>query len=1283
MKKTPSVFKLICILVVTWLCTTALIAQECGIVYVTPAGSTSGAAGTKANPASLTYGLTLVSATADRVWLATGTYPISNTISIPSNVTIEGGFNSANWQKSNVAQSIIDKDATNALPSPFNALVGLGGNAVSNFRLQDLTINVAAATGNQISVYGIYLMGCSNYFITRCTVTTGAGGAGLPGTPGTAGAAGAAGSPGAASTTESAPNVGGAGGIGTSGNDGGAGGAGARHNPNGTEVGATGLPACGGTGGAGGDGPACGCGLFGTSANTDCSGSSPAIGTPGGDGTIGTLGTTGPQGSVVGGYWIPGGIGSIGGNGTSGCGGGGGGGGAGRQQNGPDEIGGSGGGGGAGGEGGTGGTCGTGGAASYAVFLYNNGAAGVIQDCSLTPGLGGIGGAGGTGGAGGAGGVGGVGGAGYGCGNSVGANGGNGGAGGQGGMGGPGADGESVALRENGGVPVSSLGITGVPGNPPVIDVANKGCTNSEVVFSSPTAGTWNFGAGATPATATGAGPFSVFYSSLGRKTATLNGTAFTDYVDIFQPGPSSSGSILPANSSVTLGCPNTFSTVLTGTYYEWFFGSAAAPDSMEGAAMQTVNNIYFGATGTYTIYVYVTTTCCGRLLDSTTVTVTPSSFDITLTASPASACVGEPITFTAAPTNYLVYVFTVNDSVVQNGVGTSYTSSTLAIGDSVMVTALQGTCFTNPSDVVLAIVLPPPTVTIISSDADSTICEGESVLFIATPLGYTNYEFFDGTTSVQSGASITYTSSNLQIGNSITVVASNMGCTGPPSNPSVTTVNLNPDIVLTSSDPDNILCGGGGDSVMFTASPAGFANYNFIENGTSVQSSASNTYVVAVTATSTLEVITTSQSGCVDSASNVITTSVNPIPTVTLESSDLDNTICENEPITFTASPTGYDNYEFFNASVSVQNGTNNAYITTLNAGNSITVIATDLGCPSPESTPIVVTVIPADSVNAGSDFSACINATVITLSPITPANGIWTGPGITTPGVFNPATAGAGAHNLLYSFTNSSGCTAVDSALATVFILPVIATTPSSPFICEGSPTAITASGATTYTWSPATGLNTTSGATVMASPTSTTTYTISGTSNSCTDSITITVPVYEVPEVTITGVTSINVCESAVLTADIDPVSSGTYSWSPQVSMTCSTCQSATVAPTTTQNYIVTYTSPEGCSDSASVTITIVSVFNYFMPNAFTPNADGVNDTLHVHGKGIESISLKIYDRIGEKVFETTTIQEGWDGTHKGVPVNNGTFVYLLEVKYCNGETLKEHGNITLAK
>jgi gliding motility-associated-like protein len=1275
MRNTNSILKFFIVIVCFVSCSATLLAQECGVIYVSPSGATSGIAGTRATPASLTYGLSLVSATNKHVWLAVGNYPISNSISIATNVTIEGGYDATTWIKSNVAQSTILRDSANFLTFPFNALVGIVGNAVNNFVLQDLTINVSNAPGHQVSVYGIYLAGCSNYNITRCTVISGNGSAGVAGAAGTAGINGNGGNSGNPGNNVQNPQPGGTGGNGGGGNKGGDGAVGGFWTGN--FPGSDGLSAgCGGTGGTSGSGPCGGCGT--------CANATPgAAGTNGQAGTPGSVGAPGLSGIINTGYFVPGIAGTTGSAGISGCGGGGGGGGGGYQQGGFDGVGGSGGGGGGGGFGGNGGVGGTGGGASFAIFLYNNGAGGTIKDCLLTPGTGGAGGQGGAGGAGGNGGIGGAGGAGV-CAQGNGGAGGNGGNGGVGGNGGDGAAGVSVALSENGGVAVSNLGSTVVPGNPPVIDIDGHGCTNAEVLVHSATSGTWDFGFGASPATANGTGPFSVFYSSLGPKTITFNGTIFTDYVDIFQAGPSTSGSILPSNGTVTVGCPNTFTTVLTGSYYQWYFGNTAAPDSMEGSTMQTVNNIYFSTPGTYTIYVYVTTACCGKVIDSTTVTVAPSTYNLTLTASPTSVCIGDSMTFTASPSNYLVYVFTVNDSVVQNGLNSTYSSNTLSIGDTVMVTALQGTCFTNPSNPVIAVVLPPPILTLISSDPDSTICSGESVLFIATPIGYTNYEFFDGGVSLQSGPNINYSTTNLQPGNSITVVASNLGCTGPPSNASVTTVNPTPNVVLTSSDSDNVLCGTG-QSVTFTATPPGFATYDFIDSGNNVQTGAGNTYTTTTLANgSAMSAIATSAAGCIDT-SNVIVTSVNPIPAVSISSSVPNDTSCQNVLITFTASPSGYDNYEFFNAGTSIQNGAGNTLSTTLNPGNSITVIATDLSCPSPTSNALVTTIILADPIDAGSDFGACINTAPITLAPITPANGTWAGQGITSPspGVFDPVTAGAGSFNLAYSYINTSGCTSYDTAIVTVYPLPVIIVSPAVPALCEGSSMTLTANGASTYLWSPGTDLNTSVGASVITSAITTTTYTVVGTDNNCTDSITFTLTVNPAPTVSISGATAVSACESTELTAVAAPNSGGTYLWSPATNMTCATCATTVVSPLNPQTYIVTYTSPQGCSDSASVSLTIVSIFNYFMPTAFSPNGDGINDSLSVHGKGIQSISLQLFDRVGEKVFEATSIKQAWDGTFHGVPMNDGVFVYLLEVKFCNGETKKEQGNVTLAK
>jgi len=309
-------------------------AQECDVIYVTTSGASSGAAGTRSNPASLLYGLTLITPTSNRVWIAVGTYNISNTIAIPDDCTLEGGFDPVTWIKSNATESIIMRDNLNLVPA--NALIGLEGTAATGFRLQDLTINVANAPGLSNSVYGIYLGNCSNYNITRCKVITGSGASGTTGTSGidgVPGGAGSVGSPGACNNETFVP--GGAGGTGAGGNNGGAGAPGENHS--GGPPGSDGLTAgCGGAGGASGSGP------------DDCLFCSPSCGDvipgsaggTGNSGIPGSTGTSGPFGSVVGGYFVAGGIGGIGTDGLPGCGGGGGGGGGGRQQSGADDRGG-------------------------------------------------------------------------------------------------------------------------------------------------------------------------------------------------------------------------------------------------------------------------------------------------------------------------------------------------------------------------------------------------------------------------------------------------------------------------------------------------------------------------------------------------------------------------------------------------------------------------------------------------------------------------------------------------------------------------------------------------------------------------------------------------------------------------------------------------------------------------------------------------------------------------------------------------------------------------------
>jgi gliding motility-associated-like protein len=87
--------------------------------------------------------------------------------------------------------------------------------------------------------------------------------------------------------------------------------------------------------------------------------------------------------------------------------------------------------------------------------------------------------------------------------------------------------------------------------------------------------------------------------------------------------------------------------------------------------------------------------------------------------------------------------------------------------------------------------------------------------------------------------------------------------------------------------------------------------------------------------------------------------------------------------------------------------------------------------------------------------------------------------------------------------------------------------------------------------------------------------------------------------------------------------------------------------------------------------------------FVPNAFTPNNDGNNDILYLYTLYADDIYFAIFNRWGEKVFETKNRTVGWDGTYKGREVDPGVFDYYLEVRCYNQKQFKKKGNITLIR
>jgi gliding motility-associated-like protein len=148
---------------------------------------------------------------------------------------------------------------------------------------------------------------------------------------------------------------------------------------------------------------------------------------------------------------------------------------------------------------------------------------------------------------------------------------------------------------------------------------------------------------------------------------------------------------------------------------------------------------------------------------------------------------------------------------------------------------------------------------------------------------------------------------------------------------------------------------------------------------------------------------------------------------------------------------------------------------------------------------------------------------------------------------------------------------------------------------------------------------------------------------------------------------------------------PVSSITnYSWTPVTGLSCIDCPDPVASPydnVTTYTLVVTYN--KGCIATASIQINANGMPPIYVPNGFTPNGDGVNDEWLVFGTGIKDIKATVYNRWGEKIFESDDQSQGWDGTYRGQAQPPGVYVYLVDVVYLSGEKVTKRGSLTLIR
>jgi gliding motility-associated-like protein len=272
-----------------------------------------------------------------------------------------------------------------------------------------------------------------------------------------------------------------------------------------------------------------------------------------------------------------------------------------------------------------------------------------------------------------------------------------------------------------------------------------------------------------------------------------------------------------------------------------------------------------------------------------------------------------------------------------------------------------------------------------------------------------------------------------------------------------------------------------------------------------------------------------------------------------------------------------------------------------------------------------------------------------------------------------------------------NEFGCTQIASTNVQVIEKTKLTVSPES-VICEGSSIRISASGGNSYQWLPANGLTNYNSQSPIVNPQTTTTYKVTAKDayNCFTDTASIKVIVGKPTPIKI-GKDSTMVAGSTIkLKAAALQNNIIRWRWSGGADLSCIACPDPVAKIINDETIICTATNSFGCISSDTIRFkTFCPNTEVFIPNAFTPDGDGVNDQFFVQSRGISKVkSMRIYSRWGEMVFEKFNFMPndktaGWNGSIRGVLANPDVYVYICEVVCEKGAIQLLKGNVAIIK
>ncbi len=495
-------------------------------------------------------------------------------------------------------------------------------------------------------------------------------------------------------------------------------------------------------------------------------------------------------------------------------------------------------------------------------------------------------------------------------------------------------------------------------------------------------------------------------------------------------------------------------------------------------------------------------------------------------------------------------------------------------------------------------------------------------------------------------------------------------GCT----NSSTLSIVVNNTVVVTASASSPTICPAGSTSL--TAS--GATSYTWTPSLT--LSSANGGTVTSTTPSTETYTVIGATSTCTNSTQVVVTVTTNPVVNIVSSPS----VICSGSSSILTAN--GANSYTWSPAA-----NLNATSGTTVNANPTTTTTysvigASTLGCIGTATTDL--TVVPTPTITTSANPITICSGKTTTLTANGATNYTWS-PSATLSNVNGSSTEASPVLTTTYTVIGTNGtapflCTSSNTIKVNAIPNPTVIAG-ANQIICEGSSALLYAIGANTYTWSPNAGVVDIHDSTTNVFPQGSGVYiyTITGTSsNNCTGTNTLQVTVNPLPTVYAGEDTTINIDNTVTLFGTGNNyVQLGFVSGSDGVSLSCNYCPTVTVNPQNNTCYTLEGISSFGCKNTDVVCITVTKDWNVYIPNAFTPDGDILNEVFIPVGYAISEIKLTIFDRWGHVVFKSNDTVIGWDGTKNGKVCEQGVYVYQAEITAMSGEKLVKTGHVTL--